>query len=137
MHECGATGYHPPLCLPVLRHSESSPLGLSVHECGAAGSAGGQTACPVRPKLCQSGAPHSHASPLCPGCAPLTGLDECLFFIYLVLDFLAVRSSVSSGCARRRSVSTYTAILVLSEIINIKQNLKHGPSILDSADREY
>ena len=40
-------------------------------------------------------------------------LDECLFFIYLVLDFLAVRFSVSSGCARRRSVSTYAAILVL------------------------
>ena len=45
--------------------------------------------------------------------APPTGLDECLFFISLVLDFLAVRFSVSSGCARMRSVSTYTAILVL------------------------
>ena len=41
-----------------------------------------------------------------------TGLDECLFFISLVSDFLAVRFSVSSGCARRRSVSTYAAILV-------------------------
>ena len=46
--------------------------------------------------------------------APPTGLDECLFFIYLVSDFLAIRFSVSSGCARRRSVSTYPAILVLS-----------------------
>ena len=45
--------------------------------------------------------------------APSTGLDECLFFIYLVSDFFAVRFSVSSGCARRCSVSTYTAILVL------------------------
>ena len=45
--------------------------------------------------------------------APPTGLDECLFFISLVLDFLAVPFSVSSGCARRRSVSTYAAILVL------------------------
>ena len=45
--------------------------------------------------------------------SPLTGLYECLFFISLVLDFLAVRFSVSSGCARRRSVSTYAAILVL------------------------
>ena len=44
---------------------------------------------------------------------PPTGLDECLFFISLVSDFLAVRFSVSSGCARRHSVSTYTAILVL------------------------
>ena len=48
-----------------------------------------------------------------PVSAPPTGLDECLFFISLVLDFLAVRFSVSSGCARRHSVSTYAAILVL------------------------
>ena len=48
-----------------------------------------------------------------PVSAPPTGLDECLFFIYLVSDPLAVRFSVSSGCARRRSVSTYAAILVL------------------------
>ena len=40
-----------------------------------------------------------------------------LFFIYLVSDFLAVRFSVSSGCVRRRSVSTYAAILVLLELI--------------------
>ena len=38
--------------------------------------------------------------------APPTSLDVCFFFIYLVSDFLAVRFSVSSGCARRRSVST-------------------------------
>ena len=45
--------------------------------------------------------------------APPTGLDVCFFFIYSVSDFLAFRFSVSSGCARRRSVSTYAAILVL------------------------
>ena len=45
-------------------------------------------------------------STLVPVSAPPTGLDGCLFFISLVLDFLAVRFSVSSGCARRRSVST-------------------------------
>ena len=45
--------------------------------------------------------------------APPTGLDEGLFFISLVSDFLAVRFSVSSGCARRLSVSPYAAILVL------------------------
>ena len=45
--------------------------------------------------------------------APPTGLDECLFFISLLSDFLAVGFSISSGCARRRSVSTYAAILVL------------------------
>ena len=48
-----------------------------------------------------------------PVSAPPTGLDECLLFISLVSDPLAVRFSVSSGCARRRSVSTYVAILVL------------------------
>ena len=52
-------------------------------------------------------------SALVPVSAPATGLDECSFFISLVSDPLAVRFSVSSGCARRRSVSTYAAILVL------------------------
>ena len=42
---------------------------------------------------------------LVPVSAPPTGLEECLFFISLVLDPLAVRFSVSSGCVRRRSVS--------------------------------
>ena len=48
-----------------------------------------------------------------PVSTPPTGLDVCFFFIYLVSDFLAVRFSVSSGCARRRSVTTYAPILVL------------------------
>ena len=48
-----------------------------------------------------------------PVSAPPTGLDVCFFFIYLVSHVLAVRFSVSSGCARRLSVSTYAAILVL------------------------
>ena len=48
-----------------------------------------------------------------PVSTPPTVLDECLFCISLVLDPLAVRFSVRSGCARRRSVSTYAAILVL------------------------
>ena len=52
-------------------------------------------------------------SALVPISAPPTGLDECLFFISLVWDFLAVQFSVSSGCARRHSVSTYAAILIL------------------------
>ena len=50
---------------------------------------------------------------LVPVSTPPTGLDVCFFFIYLVSDFLAIRFSVSSGCARRRSVSTYATILVL------------------------
>ena len=51
-----------------------------------------------------------------PVSAPLTSLGECLFFISLVSDFLAIQFSVSSGCARRCSVSTYAAILVLKMI---------------------
>ena len=47
-----------------------------------------------------------------PVSAPPTSLDEWLFSISLVLVPLAVQFSVSSGCARRRSVSTYAAILV-------------------------
>ena len=49
---------------PVLCHSESSPLGLSVCECGATGSASGQTDCPVRPTLRQSQSRQGNASPL-------------------------------------------------------------------------
>ena len=53
----GAT--HRSAC-PTLRHSEFGPLGLSVWECGAAGSASGWTACPVRPTLCQPQSLHGH-----------------------------------------------------------------------------
>ena len=103
--------------LPALFSVTLSPA-LSVSQCAnacAAGCAGGQTACHVRPTLRQSWSCHSHGSPLrpVPVSAPPTGLDECLFFISLVSDFLAVGFSVSSGCARRRSVSAYAAILVL------------------------
>ena len=59
-------------------------------------------------------------SALVPVSAPPTGLDECLFFISLVSDFLAIRFSVSSGCARRRSVSTYAAILVFPPLATFK-----------------
>ena len=46
---------------PTLCHSESGPLGLSVCECGTAGSANGQTACPVHPTLRQSRFHHGNA----------------------------------------------------------------------------
>ena len=52
-------------------------------------------------------------STLAAGLRHPTGLDECLFFISLLSDFLALRFYVSSGCARRLIVSTYAAILVL------------------------
>ena len=56
-----------------------------------------------------------------------TSLDEWLFSIFLVLVPLAVRFSVSSGCARRRSVSTYAAILVLSKgVLSSIKNVSIG-----------
>ena len=120
MHECGAAGSDTcHTACPVLCHSESCPLGLSVCECRAAGSANGQTACPVRPTLRQSLSHYSHVP--VPVWAPPTGLDECLFFTSLVSDLLALQFSVSSGCVRRHSVSTYTTILVLpvSEVLRL------------------
>ena len=68
-------------------------------------------------------------SALVPVSAPPTRLDECLFFISLVSDFLAVRFSFSSGCAGRCSVSTYAAILVLQvALLNARLSLTfhHG-----------
>ena len=53
------------VCVVCFAACHSSGLsGLSVRECGAAGSASGQTACPVRPTLCQSRSRHGHANPL-------------------------------------------------------------------------
>ena len=43
--------------------------------------------------------PRKSSPPRLPVSAPPTSLDEGLFVISLVLDFLAVRFSVSSGCA--------------------------------------
>ena len=86
VRECGAMGYYPSLCLTRSSHTPSVL---------------------VPPGQLESSLPRLPVS------VPPTGLDECLFFIPLVSDFLAVRFSVSSGCARRRSVSTYAAILVL------------------------
>ena len=67
---------------PVLRHSESGPLGLSVRECGATGSASGQTACPFHR---QSLSRHGHASPLCPGVHLRPSYRSgCTFLFYLL-----------------------------------------------------
>ena len=70
---------------PVLCHSESGPLGLSVRECGVAGSASGQTACPARPTLCQSQSCQGHASPLRPGARLCPCYRSgCMFLFYLL-----------------------------------------------------
>ena len=92
---------------------------LSVYLCTNAGSQG----LPVV-RLPAPFVPHSSSLsparqresslPQLPVSTPPTSLDEWFFSIFLVLVPLAVRFSVNSGCARRRSVSTYAAILVLS-----------------------
>ena len=106
-----------PAALPAPFSATLSPALLAyLRECGAAGSASGQTACPVSPTLLQSRSHHGNGSPLRPGCPSpplLLVWMNVYFLISLVSDFLAVRFSVSSGCARRHSVSTYAAILVL------------------------
>ena len=78
----GAT--HRSAC-PVLHHSESGPLGLSVRKCGAAGSASGQTACPVRPTLRQCQYRHSNVSPLRPSALLRPSYRSgCMFIFYLL-----------------------------------------------------
>ena len=104
-----------PTALPAPLSTTLSPaLSVYLRKCRVAGSASARTACPVGPTLRQSRSATATPvlSTLVPVSAPPTSLDVCFFFIYLVLDFLAIRFSVSSGCARRRSVSTYAAILV-------------------------
>ena len=72
--------------------------GLSVRECGAAGSASARTACSGCPALCQSRSRHSHASPLCPSCPclPLLPVWMNVYFLFpwcrtpLPFDFLSV-----------------------------------------------
>ena len=105
-----------PAALPAL-FSTTLSLALSVYLCANVGPQGllvlGLPAPFVPPSasLGPATAPRVLSAPV-PVSAPPTGLDECSFFISLVSDPLAVRFSVSSGCVRRRSVSTYTAILV-------------------------
>ena len=57
--------------------------------------------------------PWESSPPRCPSPPLLLVWMNVNFFISFVSDSLAVRFSVSSGCARRCSVSTYAAILVL------------------------
>ena len=90
----------PPLFLPVYLRANVGPWGLlavalpapSLHN-------------PPPRWVCQPSPCHGSSPPRLLVSAPPTGLDECLFFISLVSDFLAIRFSVSSGCARRHSVS--------------------------------
>ena len=77
----------PSASLPAIRPS------LSVCECGAAGSAGGQTACPVRPALRQSWSRHGQASPLRTGaCLHHSYRSGWMFIFYFLGVGLPCRS---------------------------------------------
>ena len=88
-----------PTALPA-PFSVTLSLALLVYlrECGAAGAASGQTACPVCPTLCQSWSRHVHTSPLRPGCPspPLLPVWMNVYFLFpwcrtsLPFDFLSV-----------------------------------------------
>ena len=92
VHEYGASGCYPQLCLPrspPLRVWPSRficanvwPQGLLV--LGLPARLSHTPAVSVLPRPCESSAPRLPVS------APPTGLDECLFFISLVSDVLAV-----------------------------------------------
>ena len=107
----------PPALEPWVMRSASLPSVCPVYLCANVGPQGLLVVrlpalfIPLSTSLSPARATRVLSSPA-PVSAPPTGLDECLFFISLVSDFLAVRYSVSSGCARRRSLSTYAAILV-------------------------
>ena len=66
-----------------------APPGLSMHECGAAGSASYCTACPIPQSTTSLGPPAATLQRVLSTPAtvstPPTGLDECLFFISLVV----------------------------------------------------
>ena len=81
-----------PTTLPAPLSATLSPaLSVYLRECGAAGSASGQTACPVRPTPRQSRSPHGHESPLRPGaCLHPSYRSGRMFRTSLPLDFLSV-----------------------------------------------
>ena len=121
-----------PVLEPSVEWSTSIPrlsCGLSMCECGAAGSASSPTACPVHSTICHlSGSTSRMAvSPPRLGCPSPPLLRVWMNVSSLspwLLDFRVVWFSVSSGCflflncccpsfgcASRRSVSTYASIL--------------------------
>ena len=112
-----------PMLEPWVARSALLPAfhpGLSLCECGTVGSASGQTACSLCPTLRQSQSHQDNVSPLFPGCLspPLLPVWMNVYFVFpwcWTFGYwnvsLAVQFSVSSGCARRCSVSTYASIL--------------------------
>ena len=111
-----------PTALPAPLSATLSPaLSVYLRKCRVAGSASARTACPVHPTLRQYQSCHSNRSPLHPGALLRPSYRSGRMFI---LYFLGVGPSCRSifyqfCCARRRSVSTYAAILVLPQVLII------------------
>ena len=114
---------------PALHHSESGPLRLSVQECGATGSATGQTACPVHPTLCQPGSRHSNVSPLRPGCPspPLLPVWRNVYFLStwcrtsLPFNFLSVLV-VGGGAVCLPTPPFWFSLFTLLSVSLVEQN---------------
>ena len=92
-----------PTALPAPFSATVSPaLSVYLHECGATGSACGQTACPVHPTLHQFWSRHGNSSPLRPASPPLLPVWMNVYFLSpwcrtsLTFDFLSVL--VVRGC---------------------------------------
>ena len=112
--------------------STTLSLALSVYlcECGATGSASGQTACPVCPTLCQSWSLLGNASPVRPGCPslPLLPVWMNVYFLFpwcrtsLPLDFLSVLVVRGGAVCLPTPPSWFLShTLTLNRLFSIKQ----------------
>ena len=128
-----------------LLRSPAVPPGLSTHECGARGSTLLGLLAVAWPAqfhnlpplwVCQLPPCPESSMPWLSVSTPTTGLDECFFFICLVvglpysrifcqfwLFFVLNCCWPSFGWVRRHSVSTYASILVGSPVPNLKENI--------------
>ena len=129
---------------PVLCHSESGPLSLSVCDCRAAGSASGQTACPIRPTLHQSQSRHSNVSPLHPRCPspPLLPVWMNVSFLSpwcgtsLLFDFLSVLV-VRGGAVCLPTPPSWFFLPVFNQWMNTVKMLKSKETLDDSTHRGW
>ena len=117
---------------PVLRHSESGPLSLSVCECRAAGSANGQTACPFIPystSLCPTRATRVLSAPV-PVSAPPIQVWMYVSFLStwcqtsLLFDFLSVLV-VRGGAVCLPTLPSWLSSIYFLQGINVSYLVIH------------
>ena len=116
-----------PTALPA-PFSATLSLALSVYlrECGDAGSASGQTACPVGPTLRQSQSCQGNTSPLHPGCLspPLLPVWMNVHFLFpwcrtsLSFDFLSVLVVLGGAVCLPMPPSWFSQSILSSLIMN-------------------